>query len=226
MVIPALNEERWLPPLLEDLARQTARPREVIVVDGGSRDRTGEVVRSGGAWLITGGGLPGLSRNIGAEWAESTWLLFLDADIRLEPRAIEVALEMMEHGWDAASSAFVPDSRAPLLRFQHWLSSEYFWVASRVGWPHSIGAFLLVRRSLHEAIGGFDPSVKVAEDQDYVRRLARSARYTFLRRPVIEIAARRFQDEGVWAQSFKWLGIELHRLFLGEIRGDYFRYFK
>jgi hypothetical protein len=91
---------------------------------------------------------------------------------------------------------------------------------------HSIGAFILVRRSLHEEIDGFDASVLVAEDQDYVRRLGRAGRYGFTRTPVVEIAVRRFVDEGFFKMSAKWLGIELHRLLLGEIRGEYFRYFK
>jgi hypothetical protein len=95
-----------------------------------------------------------------------------------------------------------------------------------LGWPHSIGAFLLLPRATHVAIGGFDLSIRVAEDQDYVRRLARVGRYGFLRRPSIEIASRRFDSEGSLWMSLKWLGIELHRLVLGEIRGDYFRYFK
>jgi hypothetical protein len=43
---------------------------------------------------------------------------------------------------------------------------------------------------------------------------------------VVEIAARRFHDEGFWKQSLKWIGIELHRLILGEVRGEYFQYFK
>ena len=43
---------------------------------------------------------------------------------------------------------------------------------------------------------------------------------------MVEIAVRRFQDEGFLKMSAKWVGIELHRLLLGEIRGDYFRYFK
>lgn len=120
----------------------------------------------------------------------------------------------------------MPDAPGWLIRFQHRFSSEYFWLASKLRWPHSIGAFLLVRRSLHESVRGFDQDVRVAEDQDYVRRLARAGRYGFLRRPVVEIAARRFEREGFWKQSLKWIGIELHRLILGEIRGDYFHYFK
>jgi hypothetical protein len=66
----------------------------------------------------------------------------------------------------------------------------------------------------------------VAQDQDYVRKLSRIGRYGFLRRPSVVIAARRFEKEGSLAMSLKWIGIELHRLVIGEIRGDYFRYFK
>jgi hypothetical protein len=48
----------------------------------------------------------------------------------------------------------------------------------------------------------------------------------FLRRPSIEIASRRFDDEGSFRMSLKWIGIELHRLIIGEIREECFRYFK
>jgi hypothetical protein len=95
------------------------------------------------------------------------------------------------------------------------------------GWPTSPPRETWIYRTLtHEEIGGFDAGVLVAEDQDYVRRLGRAGRYGFTRAPVVEIAVRRFVDEGFFKMSAKWLGIELHRLFLGEIRGEYFRYFK
>ena len=95
-----------------------------------------------------------------------------------------------------------------------------------MGWPHSTGASLLVRRFLHTAIEGFDLTVQVAEDQDYVRRLARVGRYGFLRRPVVEIAVHRFEQRGFWMQGLKWIGVELRRMAVSDIRGDYFRYFR
>lgn len=227
VVIPVMNEEDYLPLLLDDLGAQSEPVREVIVVDGGSTDGTGVIARSAGALLLEGGGLPGISRNYGAEWASGEWLLFLDADVRLQPSAVAAILtEVRTRDLDAASCAFVPDRGGVLTRIQHRLSSEYFWFASKAGWAHSIGAFLFVRRTLHEAVGGFDHSIRVAEDQDYVLRLARAGRYAFTRTPVVEVAVRRFEEEGFWSQNLKWLGIELHRMVLGEIRGDYFRYFK
>lgn len=226
VIIPALNEAGYLPALLDCLASQTVSPGEVVVVDGGSTDATPELARRWGARILHGG-LPGVSRNVGAASALGDWLLFLDADVRLAPDALEVAHAAVKRSrLDAASTWFVPDSRAPFLRLNHWVSSQYFRLSSRLGWAHSIGAFLLVRRTLHERIGGFDTSIRVAEDQDYVLKLARQGRYRFLRRPVVEIAARRFEKQGGLSQSLKWLGIELHRLLLGEVRGDYFRYFE
>jgi hypothetical protein len=82
-----------------------------------------------------------------------------------------------------------------------------------------------VRKELHDRIDGFDPTVRVAEDQDYALRLARAGRYAFTPRPVVEISVRRFRSEGLWAMSAKWVGIELHRAVLGEVRGERFRYF-
>jgi glycosyltransferase involved in cell wall biosynthesis len=227
VVIPALNEERCLPVLLDSLAAQTVAVREVMVIDASSSDGTVGAAERGGAVVVSGGGHPGFSRNLGAARARGEWLLFLDADVRLPRDAIEAALDGARRGrLDAASCSFRPDSAAWPVRLHHWLSSQYFWLTSALGWVHSIGAFLLVRRSLHERVGGFDLGVRVAEDQDYVRRLARAGCYAFCRTPVVEIAVRRFRDEGYVKMSAKWMGIELHRLVLGEIRGEYFRYFK
>ena len=225
VIVPTLNEERWLPTLLESLAKQTLPIHELIVADATSTDATPELTRTWGGRVVRGGH-PGAGRNEGARHATGDWLLFLDADVRLPDAALEEAFEEMERErLDSASCWFVPDSDDAFLRFNHWLSAWYFRLTSKLGWPHSIGAFVLARRAHHEQLGGFDTSIQVAEDQDYVRRLAKLGRYGFIRRPVVEIAARRFAVEGSLRQSIKWIGIELHRLFVGEIRSDVFGYF-
>jgi hypothetical protein len=60
--------------------------------------------------------------------------------------------------------------------------------------------------------------VKVAEDQDYVRRLAKVAPYRFLLRPAVFVSVRRFVAEGAFSLCLKWIFIELYRLAVGEIR--------
>lgn len=226
IVIPALNEELSLPSVLEAVSRLDPSPLEVIVVDAGSQDATVEIAHSFGVRVSEEGGLPGVSRNLGAECARGDWLLFLDADVHVAPDFLgELCAELQTRELDAASTWYVPSPATPMLHVNHRLSALYFHLTTRIGWPHSIGGCLAVRKQLHEQIEGFDPSVTVAEDQDYARRLARAGRYGFLRRPEVAISTRRFASGGAFLMSLKWIGIEVHRIVLGEIRDDRFRYF-
>jgi glycosyltransferase involved in cell wall biosynthesis len=226
VVIPAKNEALALPDLVSDLREQTHPPVEIVVADAGSTDGTAELALGLGCRVVPGG-LPAEGRNRGASEAKGEWILFVDADVRIPPDAIERVLEGAREGrLDGLSTWFLPDGGGWTLRLSHALSAWYFRVSSRLGWPHSIGGFLFVRRSVHESIGGFDIGVIVAEDQDYVVRIARQGRYGFLRSPVVRISVRRFDEEGSWKMNLKWIRIELHRLLRGEIREDTFRYFK
>ena len=91
VIIPARNEERNLPTLLRSLASQPVKPREIIVVDDGSTDRTAEVARQLGATVIASQPLPEgwlgktWACHQGAQAALGDLLLFLDADTWFEP---------------------------------------------------------------------------------------------------------------------------------------------
>jgi glycosyltransferase involved in cell wall biosynthesis len=75
VVVPVRDEEASVPSLVEALKRQTHQPAEVVIVNGGSTDRTAEVVRQLTAGderfrlLDAGAGTPGRNRNLGAEAA-------------------------------------------------------------------------------------------------------------------------------------------------------------
>lgn len=225
IIIPALNEASSLPLTLAAIDTQTQPPSEVFVADAGSTDGTVALGLARGCRVVEGG-LPAVGRNAGAREASGEWLLFVDADVWLPPSAIQDSLDVAERlGLDALSCWFAPDSDAWPTRLSHSLSAAYFWLSTKLRWPHSIGGYLMVRRGLHEAIGGFDESILVAEDQDYVRRAGRVGRYGFVRRPVVVISVRRFRQDGALRAHLRWLGIEAHRLVLGEVRRPLFRYF-
>ena len=84
IIIAALNEERFLPHLLEDLSGQTIKDYEIIVCDGGSDDKTVEVAKKYGCVVIaTKLKRQPLQQNLAAKRAKYDLLLFLDADIRI-----------------------------------------------------------------------------------------------------------------------------------------------
>src|SRR5215207_8338059 len=88
VVVPVRDEEASVPSLVEALKRQTYQPAEVVFVNGGSVDRTAEVVRQLTAGderfrlLEAEAGPPGRNRNLGAEAAAGDWLAFTDAGTR------------------------------------------------------------------------------------------------------------------------------------------------
>lgn len=111
IIIIAYNEEKYLPPLLNSLSKQTFKEFEVIVVDSNSTDDTGYLVRIFKSRIenlhylrlnCTKG--PGYARNKGAEQAKYERLIFLDADTILQENFIEkVTFEIDKYKPDIAT---------------------------------------------------------------------------------------------------------------------------
>lgn len=98
VIIPARNEEHNLPLLLADLSAQTIPDLEIICIDDESMDLTGQIALENGAKLITLRSKPdgwtgkSWACQNGADAAMGELLLFLDADVRLEPDGIRKLL--------------------------------------------------------------------------------------------------------------------------------------
>jgi glycosyltransferase involved in cell wall biosynthesis len=91
VVIPAYEAESYIMRALDGVARQTAQPSEVIVVDDGSRDGTAEVARRAGARVIQQPNRGASSaRNTGIQAARFPWIALLDADDRWFPEKLAV----------------------------------------------------------------------------------------------------------------------------------------
>ena len=75
IIIPTLNEARFLPKLLESIKKQTFTDYEVIVADAGSKDKTLEIAKKYGARIVKGG-FPAEGRNAGARAAKGDFLFF------------------------------------------------------------------------------------------------------------------------------------------------------
>jgi len=102
VVIPARDEERWLPRCLEawrEASRAVDGEVEVIVVLNRCRDRTEEIARAGGA-RVAREDEPNLSRirNAGAAVARGEVLVTCDADSVPHPRSLEIIVRKLKGG--------------------------------------------------------------------------------------------------------------------------------
>ena len=223
VIIPALNEGKTLPGLLAALAAQTRMPDEVIVADAGSRDDTVRVAREHGARVVPGG-RPGPGRNAGARAAAGDLFLFLDADTLPRPDFVERLLDGFRHGgYDVGACLMEPMSDRLADRISTEAVNVYLQIIQSVS-THAPGCCILARRSVHEAIGGFDVSALLGEDHDYVQRAARVGRFGIVTGVRIPLSMRRLEAEGISQLALKYIWCEMHALAGKPIRSAPFKY--
>jgi glycosyltransferase involved in cell wall biosynthesis len=208
VVVPALNEEQRLPELFSALERQTRRPDQVVIADAGSTDATRSIAEKRGATVVDGG-KPAAGRNAGASAATGDLLLFLDADDEFDDEFISSALdEFAARALTVATSFVEPIERDTRNLFATDVVNLYLDVMQYVS-PHAPGFCILVRRSAHEAIGGFDETVVLAEDHDYVQRAAEQGKFRVLRSASVGTSMRRIEKEGLVRLAFMYLYCEM-----------------
>src|SRR4051812_37220387 len=101
-IIPAHNEELWLPRTLSAIhasVRACAEPWEIIVVNDASTDRTEEIARQCGATVVNVNYRQiAATRNSGARSASGERLIFVDADTIVAASVVASALRSMNKG--------------------------------------------------------------------------------------------------------------------------------
>jgi len=216
IVIPAFNEEKYLPRLLDSLARQSLTDYELIVADASSRDKTVAFARNHGCRIVKGGS-PARGRNEGARQAKGEYLLFLDADVMVKETFLNDLMKQVRcRNLDVASGFVTPDSRKALDGLLVAISNFLGYLAQYTR-PHGSGFYIFVRKALHLRIGGFNENLFLAEDHDYLARAARKGKFAYLTQPRVIFSMRRFDAEGRWTVVWKYLQLELYRAFRKKI---------
>lgn len=223
VVIPALNEEKYLPLLLDSLKRQKYQDFEMIVADAKSNDKTREIALENGCHVIEGG-LPACGRNNGARKVSGDWILFLDADVVLPPEfLIKAMAEIKGRKLDIASALINPLSDKKIDKVFHRAYNAYA-VMTRSFYPHAPGFCIFIRKKIHDQIGGFNELIKLAEDHDYILRASHVGKFGLLKTVRVPVSVRRFDRDGHVNIAMKYLACEAHRIFLGPVEKNFFHY--
>lgn len=224
VIIPAKNEEHFLPILLTSLRKQSLQPIEIIVADAGSTDSTRVIAQSFGAKVIQGG-MPGVARNAGARVAQGEILFFLDADVWLpDEHFLKYAMhEFTERHLDIATADVQLEEGRKYDKMTHALYNKYVRLLGDAH-PHAPGFCIIVRKSLHERIAGFDESITFCEDHDYAARAAKKGSFGFLDSVRIAVTVRRQERDGRLNMLLKYILAEVHLFLLGPIRHNRFHY--
>jgi rSAM/selenodomain-associated transferase 2 len=202
VIIPTLNEEKSIAQVLADAV--ALRPHEVIVVDGGSKDRTREISEQVGAVVMITG--PGRARqmNCGARRATGDILLFLHADTHLPPAALHDIVAALKN------PRYVGGRFDVDLDGNHWLLKIIGAMINQRSRITKVGTgdqAIFVRREVFARMGGF-PDIPLMEDVAFCRALKRLGGIACLRSKV-RTSARRWETEGVWRTMIKMWTLKL-----------------
>jgi glycosyltransferase involved in cell wall biosynthesis len=201
VIVPTYNCGPFLAAALDSILSQDWQPLEVIAVDDGSTDDTLEVLRRYGdrvRLLQQPNGGPAAARNLAVRESRGEYLAFLDADDLWLPGHLRVLMSYLQahpdirvaYGewlvWPAdADGSYAPLAMPPLVDSPDVDPANSGWVYPALlvdSIIHIIAA--VIHRSVYDAVGGFDQTLRTGSDWDFWIRVGRRFPVAKLRRPV------------------------------------------
>ncbi len=189
IIIPTLNEEERIGATIESAF--AAGAAEVIVVDGGSVDRTARFAKSAGARVLLGEPMRARQLNLGASAAVNDALIFLHADTRLPAGAARAVEDALAGGADFGGFRLAFAEPARKLRMAGALINLRTTI-TRCPWGDQAQ---FIRRERFLQMGGFR-EIPLMEDYDLAIRMKKNGRSIIL--PLtVTTSGRRFLRKGV-----------------------------
>lgn len=215
IVIPSLNEEKYLPLLCKDLAAQTFTDFEVVHVDGQSDDQTVTKVKAFSkhfplTQLTATKRNVSYQRNLGGQHAQGTWLIFMDADNRIPPTFLEDIFKQLEihPEIDVFTTWIEANPKQKVFYLMNSIINLGLDLYQALGKPITFGALIGCRRDVFKTIN-FDEHQKVLEDVLFINA-ATKAKYRFhiFHEPRYVYSLRRVKKEGFLKISLQVLSLQ------------------
>jgi glycosyltransferase involved in cell wall biosynthesis len=196
-VVPAYNEEKYLGPTLASIheaARAVGESYEIIVANDNSSDATAQLAEAGGARVINvhKRQIAG-TRNAGAKAASGEWLVFVDADTRVNEAVVRGVVHELRAGAVGGGAG---------VRFADGPPWIHRWVGAialtmrMCNW--AAGCFVFARRDAFDAVGGFDEEFYASEEIHFSRAMKKQGRFVVLREHVLT-SGRKAEKFSRWA---------------------------
>ncbi len=221
IIIPCLNEEKFLPNLIFDLKNQSLLPDEILIIDAGSKDKTLELVKSDNlARVINTNPNIGAQRKLGGEKAEGDLLFFFDSDVRLHPDFIKDAVSKIKNkNLDLATFKYIPYSLGSKneiiisrksIRFLYKFLNNLFYIFKKVS-PSGAGSGIFTTKDTFVKLNGFSENLKF-DDIDFIRRGARIGKFDILDIDLM-VSDRRFVRYGIIKTFLSYLMLSIFFFF-------------
>lgn len=219
IVIPTLNEEKYIGRLLESISKQDFKGKlQIIVVDGKSKDKTIEIAKKYNKAITDLNVIEGkrgisIQRNKGAGKAKHDYLLFLDADVVLPSNFIRRLLLRAKPNERFVSSTFILLNDLDVRTFL--IAIVAYPVSVFLSWykKSTSGFCILTTKENHKKVGGFRENLTYSEDGDYGRRsMAQGAKFHYYFYPSLYYSVRRLKRTGrlKWVFTSLWVTLSNH----------------
>jgi glycosyltransferase involved in cell wall biosynthesis len=195
VIIPLFNKREYIDRAIDSVLRQTITDFELIVVDDGSTDAGGDVVRKYTdrriQLIVQENAGVSAARNRGAVESHGNWIAFLDADDEWYPCFLERSLEFLTQ--HPTVHAVFSDLFLKKLGRRHnppdaggtGIVDDYFEMAVKCnGYPVSFCAVVLDRDVFWQS-GGFPPGVAYGEDIDTFNRIVLHTQVGYISEPLV-----------------------------------------